>query len=303
MEKFNKKGIYLFAIKNLKEEETIYWEKEYEYIIYYFESRKLYNQYIGTDKLNRDFLVERAKGVLPKTLNNAEYMVYETGEEIEPEVIVGETPIKLKKDKFYCVVIRVNHIDELVFETNMYSQKIYEFETEKEQQAFVTKGENVGKLLEDKTRVLLKDLEDASNVVYLLSSKKGTKVFKKDYLLDKEVFYTAEDLTKVIFYPSLDTYVFNCHEDCIFEAVQNMSSFSLKDLDYDKFIRELKSSVDDGKQFTCKYIGKAAEVNPDNPHYDFDGECIHVINTYFKLDIIWKSEEIDAINHVINKMK
>ena len=185
-----------------------------------------------------------------------------------------------------------------------YRQKIYEFETEAKQKDFAIHGKKVGKLLEDKTRILRYiESEDVSNVIYLVSSGTKIKEFKKEYLLDDEVFDVTGYITRVIFYPSLDTYVFNCHEDGIFDAIDNLSKFTLDDFDSAKFIEEVKEWAEDCDNFTCKYIGKVSELNPSNRHCNFDDETIYFVNTFLKLSIIWKPEEIAAISHVIKNMK
>lgn len=308
MKKFNKKGVYLFAIKNLGDEVEVYWDKEYEYDIYYFKSQSIYRDnrlgYMDKPDSKTEFFVETVKGLVPKELKNAKYMVEETGEEIEYEEFIANAPISFDKSKFYCIVIEVEHIDSLLFNLHEYRQKIYEFETETNQKDFAIHGKKVGKLIEDKTRILRHiESEDVSNVIYLVSSGTKTKEFKKEYLLNEDVFDVTGDINRVIFYPSLDTYVFNCHEDYIFEAIDNLSKFTLDDFDSDKFIEEVKSWADDCNNFTCKYIGKAVELNPSNRHCNFDNETIYFVNTFLKLDIIWTQEECDAINQVINNMK
>lgn len=109
MEKFNKNGIYLFAIKNLHDEVEVYWDKEYEYDIYYFKSQSIYRDNKLGHKFKTDgkteFFVETVKGLLPKDLQNAKYMVEETGEEIEYEEFISNAPISFNKSKFYCIVI------------------------------------------------------------------------------------------------------------------------------------------------------------------------------------------------------
>ena len=78
MEKFNKKGVYLFAIKNLGDEVEVYWDKEYEYDIYYFKSQSIYRDnrlgYMDKPDSKTEFFVETVKGLVPKELKNAKYM-------------------------------------------------------------------------------------------------------------------------------------------------------------------------------------------------------------------------------------
>ena len=44
MKEFNKTGLYLFKVKFDLEDDEIYWDKEYEYDIYYFKTKKLYEE-------------------------------------------------------------------------------------------------------------------------------------------------------------------------------------------------------------------------------------------------------------------
>lgn len=293
---FKKNGIYLFVLKNINEKESIYYDREYEYDVYYFGSKKEYSKSI---KNKEKFFVESKKGLLPKEIKNAEYFDI-NNKKISSDRFENHQPQELSENKFYCVIIETEHVDSLIFDADEYEQKIYEFDSKESKEQFLKGDTNAGKLKEAKKRKL--HFKNDKEITYIVKSGNGSKILDRNFILNKKIFNTEKDswknienyITKVILYPSLDTYVFNCHEDCVVEAVSNISYFSETEIDTKKFIEKIKSFTDKPEKFKWQYVGKSLDIDPDDPYYT-DDECIHFINTYFKLDFIEKTEEIEAI--------
>ena len=293
MKNFKKNGVYVIKIKSSTEIEEFYFDKEYEYDIYYFKSKDIYNDLVGSMD---EYFQESVKGKLPKDIPNVVYQDDEGGK-IQDNEILDKEPVKINKDKFYCVVLEVPHIDSLIFDEQSYKQKVYEFNSEKEQQQFIKNGKNTGKLIENQSRRL--KLIDDENVSYLVSSKDNLKELQRDYVLSDDVFNTYRDnqMTKVIFYPSCDTCVFNCHEDYIVEAVNLLSGFSDKEVSVEKFIETVKETLETGKTLEYQYIGKSKDVNPEDSYETCD-ESVFVLSNYPTVDIIWSNESLDALSNI-----
>lgn len=299
--KFKKNGVYVFKIKDSADCEDFYFDKEYEYDVYYFKTKKLYDE--NHDSISQDamkeYFVESVKGLLPRNVINSVF-TDECNLIIEEDNLLENKPIKMDKNKFYCIVLDVEHIDALIFGGLKYKQKVYKFKTKEEQKEFIESGKCAGKLVEEQSRVL--HVVDEENVTYLASWGNNIKVLEKDYILAQAIFDTYRDnsVTKVIFYPSLDTYVFNCHEDYIMEAVNSLSAFSTKERTTDEFFKEVEDNfvIESGKKLQYKYIGKSIESSPEDLYITSD-ESIYMVSTFPKFDIIWTDEEIAEITNLL----
>lgn len=297
--KFKKNGVYVFKIRDSADCEDFYFDKEYEYDVYYFKTKKLYDE--NHDSISQDamkeYFVESVKGLLPRNVINSVF-TDECNLIIEEDNLLENKPVKMDKNKFYCVVLDVEHIDALIFDGLKYKQKVYEFKTKEEQKSFIDSNKCAGRLVEEQSRVL--HVVDDKNVTYLASSGNNIKVLEKDYILAQAIFDTYRDnsVTKVIFYPSLDTYVFNCHEDYIIEAINLLSEFSFKERTTDEFIKEVELALEGGKKLQYKYIGKSIESSPEDLYITLD-ESIYMVSTFPKFDIIWTKKEIDEISNLL----
>ena len=299
MKEFNKTGLYLFKVKFDLEDDEIYWDKEYEYDIYYFKTKKLYEE--NKYSKHKEYFVESTKGLLPKDLKNAKYIDYEESFEFDKEDFSDFKPFEYNPKSIYCTVISTNHIDDLILTNENYSQKVYEFKNEKDMQEFIKNGKLKGNLVFENREKEIIYKKNKSKFSYLVSSQGKTKEVKKEYFINNEETHNKE-VTKVIFYPSLDTYLFTCHEDYIRGAVDQLTEFTFKGFDIKKFIdavkEELNCSLENDKDFSCKYIGNTINLDADDPHCTID-ECVHVINTYLKLDLIFSQSDLDAIKNLI----
>lgn len=299
--KFKKNGVYVFKIKDSSDIDDFYFDKEYEYDVYYFKTKKLYDE--NHDSISQDamkeYFVESVKGLLPRNVINSVF-TDECNLIIEEDNLMENKPVKMEKNKFYCVVLDIEHIDALIFDGFKYKQKVYEFKTKEEQKRFIDSGKCAGKLVEDQSRVL--HVVDEENVTYLASCGNNIKVLEKDYILAQALFNTYRDnsVTKVIFYPSLDTYVFNCHEDYIVEAINILSEFSFKERTTDEFFKEVEDTfaIENGKKLKYKYIGKSIEASPEDLYITLD-ESIYMVSTFPKFDIIWTEEEMGEITNLL----
>ena len=297
--KFKKSGVYVFKIKDSSECEKFYFDKEYEYDIYYFKTKKIYDEVFDSNssEMMQKYFVESVKGLLPRNIINSVYMDELTGI-IGKDEMYENKPVKIDGDKFYCIVLDAEHVDALIFDGLRYKQKVYEFKTKLDQSKFIESGKCTGKLVEEQSKVL--SVVEDYNVTYLVASGNNTKVLEKDYILDQEVFdtYKNNQVTKVIFYPSLDTYVFNCHEDYIIEAINILSEFSFKERTADEFIKEVEGTLERGKKLQYKYIGKSIQSSPEDLYITSD-ESIYMVSTIPKVDIIWSEEEMNQISNVL----
>ena len=296
--KFKKNGVYIFKIKNSLEAEEFYLDKEYEYDIYYFKSKELYDKSFDSDSsvFKKDFFQESVKGLLPGKMTNAVYMndFYEI---IDSNEILENKPIEINKNKFYCIVLEVENIDSLIYNEHNYKQRIFEFKSEQEQKQYIVNKKNTGKLIENQNKNL-KVIYD-ENVTYLVSCGNNIKVLEKDYVLDDDVFNTIGDneITKVIFYPSLDTYIFNCHEDYIIDATNSLSDFSDKDTTPEEFVDEVEFALENGTKLEYKYIGKSKEASPENL-YSTSNESVYIVSTFPITEIVFSDKSIAALSNV-----
>lgn len=294
--KFNSRGVYVISIKGLKAGENLYLDKIYEYDIYYYSSKKEYSGVKG--KLMEHHLESSYKDFLPTPKENIKYFNSDNNACVDNSNIFENLPVEkisYNKKNFYCVILDEIGIDDLIFSASTYNQKIYEFKTKEELDAFIN-GNKKDKKPKKIVNSTLKTKKE-ENIVYLVVNGNKQKVLEKEYILDSKKFNSY--YTTVVLWPSMDTYVFNCHEDSIIEANTDAAGLLGKDERFKSFIDLVGYYHDEGKlisnKLECQYIGKTFDFDFD---FDFSISSKFLISNYLIFDIIYEKETLDHLEYI-----
>lgn len=305
--KFSKTGVYVVEIKDLKKNERIYKDKNYTYNLYFYNTKKAFEKAEKKNVFEKDFLQDECFDVLPSNRENMKFYDANSKKYINYDKFLKKEP-KLEsydENKFYCVVLDNTDVDSLVFFNEEYKQSIYEFSTKEELDIFINEKENKKKPIDQKTSSLLNYKKD--NIVYLLRKDNKQKVLDYDYILDEKDFSVGKNIdswnderfiTKVVFFPSGDAYIFNCHEDAITEAVMNLSRFIEEEISIERFIDGVEEFYSEKHEFKFKYIGKDSDFKFERT--GSHDESIFLISNYLNFDIIWQKEEIEYLKNMLN---
>lgn len=292
---FNSRGVYVISIKKLKPGEKLYLDKEYEYDIYYYSSKKEYSRVKG--KLIEDYLKTNCKNLLPTPAENIKYLDFENYKLIDKSNILKHSPSLKNKNfdekKFYCIILDGIDVDDLVFFGKEYNQKVYEFEKKEELDEFI----NGNKKDREPKQILKSTLESRKqeNRIYLLANDNKQKVLKKEFILNPEDF-DVEDYTIVVLWPSMDTYVFNCHEDYVNHVIIFEGELIKKEMEVKKFIDYVEEFYNEetrsSKDLKCQYVGKTS-------NFDFDYEESRIlVSNYLRFDFISNKEKLDYLTYL-----
>lgn len=295
--KFSKTGVYVVEIKDLKKDERISKDKKYNYNLYFYNTKKAFEKTKNKNEFQKEFLLSECFDVLPENRENMKF--YDANSEKYLDYDKSSSQKPYDENKFYCVVLEDVDLNSTIFTNEEYKQNIYEFNTKEELNDFINGKETNNKLIHQRTGRLINYSKD--NISYLLRKGDKQKVFYYDSILNEKDFSIGKDfnlldtnfITKVVFFPSGDTYVFNCHEDAINEAVMNLSHFIEEEIGIERFIEEVKSAYNGKRNLKYKYVGKTVDFDVDCVESKY--ESIIFVSNYLKFDFIFTNEEIEYL--------
>lgn len=190
------------------------------------------------------------------------------------------------KNKFYCVVIEDMNVDDLFYFEKEYNQKVYEFDTKIELDNFVNVDDEK-KEAKNITKVLPR--KQPKNTIYLIKNNGRKKVLEHKFILDPKDF--SKESTTIVIWPSMDTYILNCHEDYVYEGACTFSEISKKEINVENILSEIKLTLLKPNIFKYHYVGKSL-------NFDFEDESRILISNYLGVNIIFKKEDLDYLKRL-----
>ena len=320
VEQLKKTGVYLFTIKGLRKADQVYLDQKYQYAVYHFSKKKDFEQFTkdienlklkDIKKLLSKYLLEECDDLLPGIESNCVLFTDSTFKNIDKKQISNKKPnlTSFDKDKFYCILLKNIHINDLIFFDKDYDQEVYEFNSKEDLMRFIS-GKVKCKPIDVVSSTIAQ--KNISNVFYLAKDEVQTKLIEYEHILDPKVFGVNRNdglsskepnLCKIVFWPSMDTYVYNCHEDAIIECASDSNDFmDLNESRMIDFVKKLESWATDvsfDKEYEPKYqyVGKSYEYNPEDNNSTI-GESTFLICDYIYFGhIIWTKEQLDWLEN------
>ena len=303
--KFSKTGVYVVLIKDLSEDERIYKDNKYSYNLYFYNTKKAFEKARKENVFEEEFLQFECFDVFPSNRENIRFYDANSEKYLDYDKFLAKKPYD--ENKFYCIVLEDIDVNSTIFSNEKYKQNIYEFNTKEELNDFINGKETNNKLIHQRTGTLINYNKD--NISYLLRKGDKQKVFYYDSVLNEKDFSIGKDfdsldanfITKVVFFPSGDTYVFNCHEDAINEAIMNLSHFIEEEIGIERFIEEVESAYNGKRNLKYKYVGKTVDFDVDCVESNY--ESIIFVSNYLKFDFIYTNEEIEYLKKKLSLEK
>lgn len=320
VEQLKKTGVYLFAVKGIKKADQIYLDQNYQYAVYHFSKKKDFEQFTkdieglklkDIKKILSKYLVEECNDLLPDIESNCILFTDSTFKNIDKKQISDKKPnlTSFDKDKFYSIVLKNICINDLIFFDKDYDQEVYEFNSKEDLMRFIS-GDLECKPVDVVTSTIAQ--KNFPNVFYVAKDEVQTKLIEYGHILDPKVFFVGSNggfrsqqqyLTKIVFWPSMDTYIYNCHEDAIIECASDSNDFmELNESRIDMFIKKLESwargvAYGDDYEPKYQYVGKSYGYNPEDDNSTI-GESSFLICDYLYFGhIIETKEQLDWLEN------